>query len=193
MRSLKRRSKRVVYRACTTSALETVFIPLAVACAMLGGLLAVASPASARERVAFDDRRFAPGTIIVRTSERKLYLITGHGEALRYTVAVGKAGKQWMGTKFVEEMQIDPAWSPPASVKRDKPWIPNLIPGGTPNNPMGARAIGLGPNGQYAIHGTNMPGSVGTAASYGCFRMHNADVIDLYDRVRIGTPVVVMR
>jgi lipoprotein-anchoring transpeptidase ErfK/SrfK len=193
MRGLKRRSKRVVHSACTTSLLETVFIPLAIACAVLGGLLVASAPANARERVAFDDPRFAPGTIIVRTGERKLYLVTGRGEALRYTVAVGKAGKQWMGTKFVEEMQVEPAWSPPASVKRDKPWIPNLIAGGTPGNPMGARAIGLGPNGQYAIHGTNLPGSVGTAASYGCFRMHNADVIDLYERVRIGTPVVVTR
>jgi lipoprotein-anchoring transpeptidase ErfK/SrfK len=165
----------------------------AVTTAMLLALIAMPISANARERVAFDDPRFAPGTIIVRTSERRLYLVTGRGEALRYTVAVGKAGKQWLGVKYVEEMQVDPAWSPPASVKRDKPWIPNLIPGGTPNNPMGARAIGLGPNGQYAIHGTNLPGSVGTAASYGCFRMHNADVIDLYERVRIGTPVVVTR
>jgi lipoprotein-anchoring transpeptidase ErfK/SrfK len=167
-------------------------VVLAASTVMTLALATIPQSAIARERVAFDDPRFAPGTIIVRTSERRLYLVTGRGEALRYTVAVGKAGKQWMGTKFVEEMQVEPAWSPPASVKRDKPWIPNLIPGGTANNPMGARAIGLGPNGQYAIHGTNMPASVGTAASYGCFRMHNTDVIDLYERVRIGTPVVVM-
>ena len=151
------------------------------------------APAEAREVVPFADPRFVPGTVIVRTGERKLYIVTGQGQAIRYTVAVGKAGKQWQGVKYVDEMQMHPAWSPPASVKRDKPGIPNVIAGGAPNNPMGARVIGLGPSGQYAIHGTNMPGSVGTAASYGCFRMHNADVIDLYARVRMGTTVVVMQ
>jgi len=89
-------------------------------------------------------------------------------------------------------MQVDPAWSPPASVRRDNPRLPDVIPGGSPRNPMGARVIGLGPGGEYAIHGTNMPGTIGTAASYGCFRMHNHDVADLYERVRMGTPVVVL-
>ncbi len=148
--------------------------------------------AQAREAVAFSDARFAPGTVIVRTSERKLYYVTAPGEAIRYTVAVGKAGKQWRGVKYIEEMQVRPAWAPPASVKRDNPHLPAVIAGGAHNNPMGERAIGLGPGGQYAIHGTNVPSSVGTAASYGCFRMHNADVVDLYQRVAIGTPVVVM-
>lgn len=157
------------------------------------GMAAMAmQPLAAREVVPFGDPRFAPGTVIVRTGERRLYLVTAPGQAIRYTVAVGKAGKQWRGLKYVEEMQVNPAWSPPASVKRDKPGIPHLIAGGAPNNPMGVRAIGLGPGGEYAIHGTNMPGSVGTAASYGCFRMHNTDVVDLYARVRLGTPVVVM-
>ena len=157
------------------------------------GLLAVSSTAPfARDVVAFHDQRFQPGTVVVRTAQRRLYLVTAPGEALRYTVAVGKAGKQWHGVKYVEEMQVEPAWSPPRSVKRDKPWLPDLIASGAPNNPMGARAIGLGPRGQYAIHGTNVPQSVGTAASYGCFRMHNHDIIDLYQRVGIGTPVVVL-
>lgn len=153
----------------------------------------LAAPVAAREVVAFADPRFAPGTVIVRTGERRLYLVTAPGQAIRYTVAVGKAGKQWQGVKHVDEMQVHPAWSPPASVRRDRPGLPAVIAGGAPNNPMGARVIGLGPTGQYAIHGTNMPGSVGTAASYGCFRMHNSDVIDLYARVRLGTTVVVMR
>jgi lipoprotein-anchoring transpeptidase ErfK/SrfK len=150
-------------------------------------------PAHAREIVPFADPRIRPGAIVVRTGERSLYFVTRPGEAIRYRVAVGKAGKQWLGVKYVEEMQVHPAWSPPASVKRDRPWLPDVIPGGAPNNPMGARAIGLGPGGQYAIHGTNVPTSIGAAASYGCFRMHNVDVIDLYARVRIGTPVVVTR
>ena len=148
-------------------------------------------PALARELVE-TPMPYRPGTIVIRTGERKLYFVNAPGSAIRYTVAVGKAGKQWRGVKYVEEMQVDPAWSPPASVKRDIPSLPDVIPGGSPRNPMGARVIGLGPGGEYAIHGTNRPGSVGTAASYGCFRMHNRDVADLYARVRMGTPVVVL-
>jgi lipoprotein-anchoring transpeptidase ErfK/SrfK len=159
------------------------------------GMLATgfAGTAEARELVAFPDRRIQPGTIVVRTGERRLYLVTRPGEAIRYRVAVGKAGKQWLGVKHIEEMQVEPAWSPPRSVKRDRPWMPDLIAGGARNNPMGARALGLGPGGQYAIHGTNVPTSIGTAASYGCFRLHNDDIIDLYGRVRLGTTVVVTR
>jgi lipoprotein-anchoring transpeptidase ErfK/SrfK len=146
----------------------------------------------AKETVSFTDARFAPGTVVVRTGERRLYLVTRPGEAIRYSVAVGKAGKQWHGVKYIEEMQVRPAWAPPASVKLDNPRLPSVIAGGAPNNPMGEAAIGLGPGGQYAIHGTNVPTSVGSAASYGCFRMHNADVVDLYSRVALGTPVVVV-
>lgn len=152
----------------------------------------LASPASAREVVELREARYQPGTIVIRTGERRLYYVVAPGEAIRYTIAVGKAGKQWRGVKYVEELQVDPAWSPPAEVKRDNPRLPDVIPGGSPRNPMGARVIGLGPGGQYAIHGTNMPTTIGTAASYGCFRMHNGDVIDLYARVQMGTPVVVL-
>lgn len=155
-------------------------------------VLIAARPAQAREVVDFPDHRYQPGTIIIRTGERKLYFIAAPGQALRYTIAVGKAGKQWHGVKYVEELAVEPSWSPPALVRRDNPAIPEIIPSGAPNNPMGARVIGLGPGGEYAIHGTNNPRSVGTAASYGCFRMHNQDVIDLYARVRMGTPVVVL-
>ncbi len=149
-------------------------------------------PALAREIVQAPDARYHPGTIIIRTGERRLYFVTAPGEAIRYTIAVGKAGKQWRGVKYVEELAVEPAWSPPASVKRAQPGIADYIPGGSARNPMGARVIGLGPGGEYAIHGTNMPGTIGTAASFGCFRMHNPDVIDLYARVRMGTPVVVL-
>ncbi|QEL24690.1 L,D-transpeptidase [Bosea sp. F3-2] len=155
-------------------------------------LLSGLTSAEARDVIGLRDDRFEPGTIIIRTGERKLYFVVSPGEAIRYTIAVGKAGKQWRGVKYVEEMQVDPAWAPPAEVKRDNPRLPDVIPGGSPRNPMGARVIGLGPGGQYAIHGTNMPSTIGTAASYGCFRMHNQDVIDLYARVQMGTPVVVM-
>ena len=165
---------------------------IAVATLALSAACPAMSAAAAREIVGLGGGRFDPGTIVIRTGERKLYFVVAPGEAIRYTVAVGKAGKQWRGVKYVEEMQVDPAWSPPAEVKRDNPRLPDVIPGGSPRNPMGARVIGLGPGGQYAIHGTNMPATIGTAASYGCFRMHNRDVIDLYARVRMGTPVVVL-
>ncbi|UZF91022.1 L,D-transpeptidase [Bosea sp. NBC_00550] len=157
-----------------------------------GLIVATNDAAQAREVVGIRDARFEPGTIVIRTGERRLYYVVAPGEAIRYTIAVGKAGKQWRGVKYVEELQVDPAWAPPAEVRRDNPRLPDVIPGGSPRNPMGARVIGLGPGGQYAIHGTNMPNTIGTAASYGCFRMHNQDVIDLYARVQMGTPVVVM-
>ena len=96
-----------------------------------------------------------------------------------------------VGVEIVARKLVRPSWGPPLDIWRANPNLPALIPGGSPRNPMGARVIGLGPGGEYAIHGTNMPGTVGTAASYGCFRMHNHDVADLYDRVRMGTPVVV--
>jgi lipoprotein-anchoring transpeptidase ErfK/SrfK len=132
---------------------------------------------------------YAPGTIVVRTHERRLFLTLGSGEALSYPVAVGLPGKQWHGSARVDGKYVRPAWSPPREVKRDKPWIPNVIPPG-PHNPMGERALTLS-GGEYAIHGTNMPHSIGRFASYGCIRMFNADIIDLFDRVAVGTVVLV--
>src|SRR6185503_5757340 len=127
-----------------------------------------------------------------RTSERRLYYVLGDGRAIRYPVGVGKAGKQWSGTTRIDGKYVRPAWSPPAVVKRDKPSLPDVIPGGSPRNPMGAAALTLA-GGEYAIHGTNAPGSVGGFVSYGCIRMYNQDVVDLYGRVSIGTPVMVVR
>ena len=135
---------------------------------------------------------YSPGTIVVKTNERRLYLILDEGHAVRYPVGVGKSGKQWAGTTRIDGKYRNPAWSPPAEVKRDKPSIPDVIPGGSPHNPMGVAAMTLA-GGEYAIHGTNMPGSVGGFVSYGCIRMLNPDITDLYERVSIGTPVVVTR
>ncbi len=163
---------------------------LAAALSLLA-LAFAARPVAAREMVQFTER-YHPGTIVIRTGQRSLYFVTSPGEAIRYQIAVGKAGRQWRGVKYVEELAVEPAWSPPAEVKRAQPHLPDVIPSGSPRNPMGARVIGLGPGGEYAIHGTNMPGTIGTAASFGCFRMHNRDVVDLYARVRMGTPVVVL-
>ena len=135
---------------------------------------------------------YSPGTIVVRTNERRLYLILDSGRAVRYPVGVGKSGKQWAGTTRIDGKYRNPAWSPPAEVKRDKPSIPDVIAGGSPRNPMGVAAMTLA-GGEYAIHGTNMPGSVGGFVSYGCIRMLNPDITDLYERVSVGTTVVVTR
>ena len=132
------------------------------------------------------------GTIVIKQAERSLYLGLGGGEAIRYPVAVGKPGKQWRGVVQVDGKYVDPAWAPPSDVKRAEPWLPNYIPGGAPNNPMGHRALTL-TGGLYAIHGTNRPWTVGTAASFGCIRMREADIDDLFERVAVGTPVVMMR
>ena len=109
-------------------------------------------------------------------------------------MAVAKPGKEWSGYARVDGKYVEPAWAPPTVVKRDHPELPDLIPGGSPHNPMGARAITLDRD-EVAIHGTTaaMRPSVGTAASYGCIRMLNEDVIDLYDRVSVGAPVVMVR
>ena len=135
---------------------------------------------------------YQPGQIIVRSNERRLYLIVDEQRALRYPVAVGKPGKQWFGVKEIDGKYIRPAWSPPDEVKRDVPSLPDVIEGGASNNPMGERALTLTGD-AYAIHGTNRPKSVGTFASYGCIRMYNEDIVDLYDRVRVGTRVTVVR
>ena len=133
-----------------------------------------------------------PGTIVISTSQRRLYLMGHGGPVASYPVAVGKPGKQWYGWARVDGKYVQPAWSPPAEVRRDNPRLPDVIPGGSPRNPMGVRALTLDRD-EIAIHGTNRPDSIGTFASYGCIRMHNRDIVDLYERVRVGTPVLVMR
>ncbi len=159
-----------------------------LAAAMAGG----AMPTQAREVVPYGDPIVAPGSVVISISQRRLYLINGDGTAIRYPVAVGRPGKQWVGATQIDGKYVAPAWSPPAEVKRDNPRLPNLIAGGSPSNPMGAAAMTLA-GGQYAIHGTNRPSSVGTFASYGCVRMYNQDVVDLYGRVNIGTQVYMTR
>ena len=159
-----------------------------IACGIFSVL--TSAPAQARETVNFSS--FSSDTIVIKTSERRLYFVLGNGRALRYPVGVGRSGKQWAGTSFIDGKYIKPAWSPPAVVKRDKPHLPNYIAGGSPRNPMGAAAMTLH-GGEYAIHGTNVPNSVGGFVSYGCFRMYNQDILDLFSRVSVGTRVVVER
>jgi lipoprotein-anchoring transpeptidase ErfK/SrfK len=172
--------------------MRVVFRNLA-AFVVAGALFSVpaVSTAFAGQLVAFS-ADIARGTIVVRTSERRLYLVLGQGQAMRYTVGVGRSGRQWAGSVFIDGKHLSPNWSPPDDVRRDKPSLPDVIPGGSPANPMGVAALTLS-GGDYAIHGTNRPKSIGGFVSYGCIRMFNADITDLYGRVRVGTPVVVMR
>jgi lipoprotein-anchoring transpeptidase ErfK/SrfK len=135
---------------------------------------------------------YAPGTIVVETSERKLHLVLADGEVITYPVGVGKAGKNWAGTGAIAGKFLRPAWSPPRRLKMEKPWTPDYIPGGSPANPMGAAAMTLNID-QYAIHGTNAPSSIGGFVSFGCIRMHNHDILDLFKRVKVGTKVVVLK
>jgi lipoprotein-anchoring transpeptidase ErfK/SrfK len=169
----------------------SIRIAMALAATIGAGVL-MSSGAQARPEMVGIRGDYTPGTIVVKTNERRLYLILGEGHAVRYPVGVGRAGKQWAGTTRIDGKYQNPAWSPPAEVKRDKPSMPNVIPGGSPRNPMGVAAMTLS-GGEYAIHGTNMPGSVGGFVSYGCIRMLNADITDLYQRVSVGTQVTVTR
>jgi lipoprotein-anchoring transpeptidase ErfK/SrfK len=166
-------------------------IAVALAATMVAASFA-AVPAQARPDVVAYRGDYSPGTIVVKTNERRLYLVLDSGRAIRYPVGVGKAGKRWAGETRISGKYQHPAWSPPAEVKRDNPRIPDVIPGGSPSNPMGVAAMTLA-GGEYAIHGTNRPNSVGGFVSYGCVRMYNDDISDLYRRVSVGTPVVVTR
>jgi lipoprotein-anchoring transpeptidase ErfK/SrfK len=160
--------------------------------ATIGAVALMTTAAQASSEMVAIHNQYLPGTIVVKTNERRLYLILDADHAMRYPVGVGKAGKQWAGTTQIDGKYRNPAWSPPAEVKHDIPTMPNVIPGGAPNNPMGVAAMTLA-GGEYAIHGTNRPNSVGGFVSYGCIRMLNPDITDLYQRVSIGTTVVVTR
>ncbi len=132
---------------------------------------------------------YPAGTIMVNTAERRLYLITGNGEAIRYGIGVGRDGFRWGGIHKITAMREWPDWTPPAQMLARRPDLPRHMKGGI-DNPLGARALYLGST-LYRIHGSNEPETIGTAVSSGCFRMTNEDVEDLYKRVRIGTTVIV--
>ena len=147
-----------------------------------------------RKRVSYDGP-YGPGTIIIDTSERRLYHVLGNGRAMKYGIGVGREGIQWAGTQRITRKAEWPGWTPPpqmrARERRKGRILPAHMPGG-PNNPLGARAMYLG-NTLYRIHGSNEPWTIGTAVSSGCIRMANDDVKHLYDNVPVGTKVVVKR
>jgi lipoprotein-anchoring transpeptidase ErfK/SrfK len=130
-----------------------------------------------------------PGSIFISTAERRLYLILGNGQALRYGIGVGRDGFRWTGTHHITAKKEWPTWTPPAQMRARRPDLPRSMSGGI-NNPLGARAMYLGST-LYRIHGSNEPETIGHAVSSGCFRMTNEDVTDLYSRVPVGALVVV--
>jgi lipoprotein-anchoring transpeptidase ErfK/SrfK len=160
--------------------------------AVMGATLLLAVPANAATHEVVSFSGFSPGTIVVKTHERRLYYVLDGGRALRFPVGVGKAGMAWTGNARVEGKFVRPAWAAPASIRRENPRLPRVIPGGSPSNPMGVAALTLR-GGEYAIHGTNHPELIGGFVSHGCIRMYNADIRELYRLVDIGTPVVVER
>ena len=150
--------------------------------------LAFSESTQAGQVVAFGAYR--PGSIVIMTTARQLYYVLGGGRAIRYPVGVGRAGMAWHGRAQVALKRIRPAWQAPPSIGGGV--YGPVIPGGSPRNPMGAAVLGLD-RGNYAIHGTNNPASVGGFVSHGCIRMYNADVLDLYARAPVGADVIVLR
>jgi lipoprotein-anchoring transpeptidase ErfK/SrfK len=143
-----------------------------------------------RTTVSFDGRKYEPGSIIINTAERRLYYVLSESSALKYGIGVGRDGFRWSGLHRVTQKREWPDWVPPEQMLARQPNLPRYMKGG-PDNPLGARAIYLGST-LYRIHGSNEPETIGEAVSSGCFRMTNDDVIDLYDRVKIGAAVQVL-
>ena len=142
-----------------------------------------------RETVMYSSN-YAPGTIVINTAERRLYLVLRDGQALRYGIGVGRDGFRWGGVHRISAKREWPEWTPPREMIARRPDLPRHMRGGI-ENPLGARALYLGST-LYRIHGSNEPETIGQAVSSGCFRMTNEDVVDLYNRVSVGATVVVM-
>ena len=153
------------------------------------GIQHIVDPRFRKQEVAYDGPH-KPGTIIIDTPQRFLFLIQPGGRALRYGIGVGRPGFSWAGVKTVSRKAEWPSWTPPAEMLKRRPDLPRFMEGG-PENPMGARALYLGSS-LYRIHGTNEPNTIGQAVSSGCIRMTNEDVTDLYERVRVGAKVLVI-
>ncbi len=141
-----------------------------------------------KELVAYETK-LKPGSIVVETSERRLYLVLEDGKAMRYGIGVGRDGFRWTGQHRITRMAEWPGWTPPAAMRKRVPDLPAYMPGG-PDNPLGARALYIGST-LYRIHGTSEPWTIGQAVSSGCIRLTNEDVTDLYNRVKVGALVIV--
>lgn len=144
---------------------------------------------SIRKTIVDYETKYRPGTIVVSTSERRLYLIMEDGKAMKYGIGVGRDGFRWSGTHRISRKAEWPGWTPPPQMRKRVPGLPAYMPGG-PDNPLGARAMYIGST-LYRLHGTSEPWTIGQAVSSGCIRLSNDDVVDLYDRVKVGALVVV--
>ncbi len=133
----------------------------------------------------------AVGSIIIKTGKRQLLYVRGKNDIVTYPIAVGREGRKWTGKTRISRKVRNPDWAPPPHIRKDNPRLPALVKAG-PNNPLGVAVLVLG-NGTYGIHGTNRPATIGTSASYGCFRMYNSDILALFKQVKIGTVVYVQR
>ncbi len=146
---------------------------------------------SIKKKIVPYETKQRPGTIIIETSERRLYLVLENGKAMKYGIGVGREGFQWAGTNRISRKAEWPGWTPPAAMRKRVPGLPAYMPGGI-ENPLGARALYVGST-LYRLHGTTEPWSIGKAVSSGCIRLTNKDVIDLYDRVKVGARIIVRR
>ncbi len=155
-----------------------------------GGSASSELPARLRRTLVDLDTREAPGTIIIDTGNTALYYVLGHGQAIRYGIGVGRQGFTWSGTQTISRKAEWPDWYPPAEMIARQPYLPRFMAGGA-GNPLGARAMYLGSS-EYRIHGTNDPSTIGKFISSGCIRLTNEDVEDLFNRVNVGTKVVVL-
>lgn len=144
---------------------------------------------SSREMVRFPNT-YAPGQIVVSFGDRRLYYVMQKGTAISYPIAIPKGDARWAGVSTVSDKRVNPSWTPTAEMRAENPKLPAYVPGGHPRNPMGIRALYLGRS-LYRIHGTDAPWLIGQEVSKGCIRMHNDDVVDLYNRTRIGMRVTV--
>ena len=134
--------------------------------------------------------KYSPGQIVVSFGDRRLYYVQSKGRAISYPIAIPKGEAAWSGVHRISSKKVNPTWTPTASMRRENPKLPAFVPGGHPRNPLGVRALYIGST-LYRIHGTDAPWLIGSQVSHGCIRMHNADVIDLYNRVPVGTRVTV--
>jgi lipoprotein-anchoring transpeptidase ErfK/SrfK len=156
----------------------------------LASLLKLSRQPAIPRQVVIWKHGYDPGTVVIATKERRLYYVLGDGWAIEYGVGVGRDGFTWSGTKKISMKKEWPDWRPPPQMLKRRPDLPRYMPGGI-DNPLGARALYLGSS-NYRIHGSNEPETIGEAVSSGCIRMTNDDVVDLYDRVKVGTKVVVL-
>lgn len=176
--------------ACGALALGAVAMPVEARADWLSDLFGDPSGGFTGRTVVNFSPRFEAGQIIVSFGDRRLYYVQGKGQAISYPIAIPKGEARWAGVMSISDKRVNPSWTPTSEMRRDNPKLPAYVPGGHPRNPLGVRALYLGSS-LYRIHGTDAPWLIGQEVSKGCIRMLNDDVVDLYERARVGTRVTV--